>query len=408
MKTEDNDIPKSHDGPRRGIGILLVILTLCCVSFVSILLGPSLLDRASVVLEFESQHLWMPRKLNDGVPVIATLSDTTWLVGQLDTNGNLVMQYKMERLEFNPSRRFANAQLASVLNQNGTLVGDMEPSPDGRWVLGTLFADPTPWSPAWRVATSIDGSHITRWSANLPKYSYAPVLRSVNGSYIAWMPDSRNVAEIVADKSPSGTLRLQGTLHDVYSGRTSTLRFSAPDMPERGAQLAIRPGVLLLNSVSNYDQALTSPVRRLFRDSEKETVKPIAVDLYAWPLLQSDAHPQISHLKTPSGTWLVGLAFSPDGKRIAWEVVREFPPSTLVCLLCHLLRRPVPTPAAQIEVWTSGIDGSRMEIIGSLPPTDYWNKENVGMELHLAWLPGGKVIRFAFKDKIFTVKADQE
>src|SRR5579871_3211043 len=202
MKTEDNDIPKSHDGPRRGIGILLVILTLCCVSFVSILLGPSLLDRASVVLEFESQHLWMPRKLNDGVPVIATLSDTTWLVGQLDTNGNLVMQYKMERLEFNPSRRFANAQLESVLNQNGTLVGDMEPSPDGRWVLGTLFADPTPWSPAWRVATSIDGSHITRWSANLPEYSYAPVLRSVNGSYIAWMPDSRNVGKSLPISHP--------------------------------------------------------------------------------------------------------------------------------------------------------------------------------------------------------------
>jgi hypothetical protein len=44
-----------------------------------------------------------------------------------------------------------------------------------------------------------------------------------------------------------------------------------------------------------------------------------------------------------------------------------------------------------------------MEMIGYLPHNQSWV---TGMRLHLAWLPGGKQLRFAFKEKIYTVPVD--
>jgi len=413
MNTEDSDKPKSHGRGWRRIWILLVVLTLWGISraFMKPLHPHPLLDRASVALQFKSSF----EMLNDGVPVVATLSDTNWLVGQLDLPENNVFRYKMDRVEFTPQHRSANTRLALVLNQGRILVGDLEPSPDGRWVLGTLLNGnrehlgiPEANSPAWRVVAATDGSRATQWPAYLPMYyNDASSLRNVKGSYLAWMPDSRNVAEILTDQSSSGTLRLEATLHDVTSGRTATLQFSAQGQAERGAQLAIRPDVLLFSSISNIDQAWTSPVRRLLREDEgRETVKPTNMDLYSWPLRHPDVAPRISHLNTPPGTWLVALAFSPDGKRIAWEVVRDNNLYPLERVLDRLLRRPVPAPSSQIEVWTSGIDGSDMEMVGYLPSTEYWDKEYRGTRLHLAWLPSGKGLRFAFEDKIYTVKAN--
>jgi hypothetical protein len=92
------------------------------------------------------------------------------------------------------------------------------------------------------------------------------------------------------------------------------------------------------------------------------------------------------------------------GKRIAWEVVRENSPSPLEYLLGKIWRRPVYR--AQIEVWTSGIDGSRMEMVGYLPHDEDWSEGYDTMGLHLAWLPSSKALRFAFKEKIYTVKTD--
>lgn len=107
MKTADNDKPKSRNIGRRVIGILLVVLTLGGTSIIFLQRPHPLLGRARVALTFERHYFWNLLALNDGDPVVATLSDTNWIVGELDTPGNMAIHYRMDRLEFESQGRFA-------------------------------------------------------------------------------------------------------------------------------------------------------------------------------------------------------------------------------------------------------------------------------------------------------------
>lgn len=363
----------------------------------------SLLIRAARVgLPFEPPDNWQLRGLNGGAPTVATLNDTDWLVGLLNSK---TIKYTISAMDLRTRHSIVNSQLTSIFNRNGVLVRDIEPSPDGRWVLGTVVTNVFTAKTWWRIAAAIDGSRYWRWSANIPWRRYAAVPRGVNASHIAWSPDSRKVAEIVADEYPFGQLRLLGVLRDVYSGRFVKIGFSSPALPLAGYQLAIRPGVLLVSSRSNYQEGWAWPLGQMMREDPDSIVHKdyASVDVYSWPLRESPGNPQITHLGTPPGTWLVGLAFSPNGRRLAWEVVREHRRSIGKGVQSSLSSASKLPQSEQIEVWTSNLDGTDMKMVGHLPVKEKWNTR---MRLRLTWLPSGKQLRFVFEDAFYVVRAN--
>src|ERR1051326_2201147 len=101
-----------------------------------------LLKRASpvlTVLKFDDLNDLILRGPNEGVPATATLSDSEWLVGEPAFDNALSVKYSIRRFDILTRSYKAEASLTALVNRNGMLIRDLEPSQDGRWVAGTLM-----------------------------------------------------------------------------------------------------------------------------------------------------------------------------------------------------------------------------------------------------------------------------
>jgi len=103
--------------------------------------------------------------------------------------------------------------------------------------------------------------------------------------------------------------------------------------------------------------------------------------------------------------------FSPQGNRIAWQLIEKegtMPP--VLAWLHRLVPGFNPPPSKpKVSLWVSRLDGSRMHELGYVLVPRFPPSSAVPWSMifdHLSWLPDGKQISFRHDDALYTVPAD--
>jgi len=271
------------------------------------------------------------------------------------------------------------AAFTEARNEFGTeIVDDQRVSPDGRW-----FVCSDRWGEC--LLAEVNGPH---------HYTY-PSADSANYRSLLWMPDGHHWLEGYVNGGSASRLILHDTEHPGSN-------VSVPIRGKREQELfgtlnaAVSPqeGISIVSPDHDSDGPEVTPAE----DDRSHVLTVSRVSLDASATMREE-----HQVTVPGRTGRYRLCVSPQGDRIAWQVMtlREDAGRKWLHRFLPFLKSAVQR---QTEVWVSRLDGSHMQQIGYI--VDLPADDSISNDLSLQWLPGGKRLSFEVKDVLYTVPAD--
>lgn len=260
--------------------------------------------------------------------------------------------------------------------------GDIQPSPDGKWLLWNMETEP----PEDVMAAIRIRTYLTRLSdKHTQQLNDSGSPTGQFDYWVQWEPDSRHLLDVYP--TPQSKNKANAVVRDAVTNRVTQKIPFAPNVPSiEGETILVTPDRLLN----------VSPMRSPFR----EETAPVEITEYRldktlyrvqkWSVLPPH-HPTVKEAK-----------LSPTGDRVAWLISVEYVDPTLVQL--HRLLPFIKAPSQQRqELWISRPDGKEMHALGQVPIKVSNDNSLPLSDLH--WLPDGKHLSFAYDHALWNVPA---
>jgi len=236
--------------------------------------------------------------------------------------------------------------------------------------------------------SALDGTHYTRWATG--------------GGELRWAADSRHlmVFEPGFLFPPSGHSQLLiGSISAPARLQTIPIASSSPLNRHLDTSKVwfLSEKLALLPSLRDTDLLLPEP---------SFSTPEILPEIQAVAIASNKQLLRKYPIRLPIKAEIKDVVFSPQGDRLAWELVTRQNASPLASQPHHPLPRwPLP-PITSVSLWVSQIDGTRMHEIGSIQAPQAL-KESQGLDLlgDIQWVPGGKRLSFFYQNALWTVPA---
>ena len=128
------------------------------------------------------------------------------------------------------------------------------------------------------------------------------------------------------------------------------------------------------------------------------------------PLLKKGVSRRLK-IKIPPETAIDDIAFSPDGKRIAWQLRTRHIPA-LASEMIKKFPNMEPCPHPIVSLWVSAIDGSGMHQLDQQTTTPEAANEvddailQKSQPVEIRWLPNSKTISFIYQNSLWKLDAN--
>lgn len=249
-----------------------------------------------------------------------------------------------------------------VREQTGSVQADLEPSPDGKWVIWSVLSVDA----QWYVVCSLDGS------------SYFPAGEQGLGPF--WLNDSRHWVDLVDDtlssRKPGQETRTQALIHDIkapHEVKSIPLpHLSLTQEAQDGNEYAVVHAVVWPDTF-----VMETP---LLHDSSHPAIEKVTITTIALRDRPPTVHEYPVNL--PNGVSVRSMQFSPHGDRIAWWLEEKHNPGV-------------------VTLWISDLNGHGLRELGEIGIEP---SERCPLTLcSLEWLPDGKRLSFLYQDALWTV-----
>jgi hypothetical protein len=258
-------------------------------------------------------------------------------------------------------------------------------SPDGKRILGRqVRKDKQYW-----ITVGVDGSHRLSWPSERVEMTDHVMVTAY--SYVRWMGDSRHVAEFLTNEGS-----IEVSIHDVITGAVTkhSLRGFSGNIGE--AELS-NNGLVLATDWNAYSHTDLGIIYAPGSDPGST--------FYSWALTAPTVSPHHWNMHSKAPAEVTNLQVSPDGKHIAWTLMRK-QEVAWQAYLHRILPRIAVESQPRWEIWLSDTESEKMRRIG-YEEISKSKEDDYFYPPKLQWLPDGKRLGFVYNAILYTLAVEE-
>jgi hypothetical protein len=290
--------------------------------------------------------------------------------------------WTLYRLDVKAHKEQKLTALSRLFHDSGSGLGDVRPSPDGKWLLWSGQFD---GNPNWYIA-KLDGTKEAHWLRRRVGGFASAIWNVELWSYSKWTPDSANIVESQFDFAEPNLI--------VSSW---IRRVSSP-----AAEHALVPITVSALHFDPWPPEVVSSDRFLMLIPNNDGIDPWArTTVLLWRDGQTKPAVSVSDPMFPQGSDICACLLSPQRDRILWMV--DDAPLNRILMDGDKMPQLIAGHPTQCQLWITSVNGGRKQLIGTIKYQSGKESEQYAHFGGFAWLPDGRSVSFIYYGDLYMV-----